>query len=441
MASSSVPGQVAAGPIDGFKRDDPADGTLGLPDYSLRPYVYSPMLGDENSSPQWFIDQYRSAWFAGFKGSPDGFGALRDTGGNRGSASFSVTAQSDGVLSVSPDGTRAPDYTWAPRDFAFAVRHPGTTNWTTSSSARTYVALTQANNSVGIRQTISGAGNAQGSWDAEKADSLQVAIPSAINVWDGNPHSFQVSVYGQNVFCLIDWIWGVPFRAPRAYKRSADGTPIVSTFSDMVSAGTYMGADFRGDGTGLTQWDALQPASGDFFYYDMGATIVQTPPSTTNGLTTTSSGEAWSVSGTATASKDGVLLAANASASFNVDWQYGALSTRWGPATAEGGLVWRKVDNNNYYQVTSTGIYSCIGGTLNKFHTFTTPIASGDHVVVHNWPGKIRVWVNGSSQAYYTATTLANGKGVGFRSPSTGTSQWRYIHFQPWVSDLVFPTS
>ena len=91
--------------------------------------------------------------------------------------------------------------------------------------------------------------------------------------------------------------------------------------------------------------------------------------------------------------------------------------------------------------MTSTGIWSCIGGTLAKFHTFTTPLVAGDHVAVRNWADKIRVYVNGVSQAFYLVTTLASGKGVGFRSPATGTSQWRYIHYQPMVSDPIMPTA
>jgi hypothetical protein len=342
------------------------------------------MLGEETSSPQWFVDQYRNARFAGFKGSPDGYGALRDTGGVRGSASISVIPQSTGTITASPDGSRAPDYTWAPRDFAFSVRHPGTI-WVQSSAARTYVAFTQANNTIGIRQTIPGAGNAVGPWDAEKADSAAITLPTAIKPWDGNPHSYTLSTFGQNVFCLIDNCIGFPFRTPRAYKRNVNGTTNTAVFSDMSASGSFMGADFRGTDTALYQWDALQPASGEFFLHDMGATAVQAAPSTTYTPTTTPSGETWSLSGTVTASKDGVLLAANATASFNVDWQYGVLCTRWGTATAEGGLVWRKVDANNYYQVTSTGIWSCISGTLSKFHTFTTPLVSGDHVAVRNW--------------------------------------------------------
>ncbi|QDN94869.1 hypothetical protein FNV58_00650 (plasmid) [Streptomyces sp. RLB1-9] len=440
MAANSVTGQVAAGTIDGFLRDDQGDGTLGLPDYSLVPYTYSQMLGNETATPQWFIDQYRFARFAGFKGSPDGYGVLRDTGGVRGAASISVIPQSTGTITASPDGTRDPDYTWGPRDFAFSVRHPGTI-WQSTSAARTYVALTQGNNTIGVRQTIPGAGNAVGPWDAEKADSAAITLPTAIKPWDGNPHSYTLSTFGQNVFCLIDNCIGFPFRAPRAYKRNANGTTNTAVFSDMSASGSFMGADYRGTDTALYQWDALQAASGEFFLYDMGATAVQAAPATTYTPTTTPSGETWSLSGTVTASKDGILLAANATASFNVDWQYGVLTTRWGTATAEGGLVWRKVDANNYYQMTSTGLYSCIGGTLTKFFTFTTPIAAGDHVAVRNWPGQIRVYVNGVSQTFLLVTTLANGKGVGFRSPSTGTSQWRYIHFQPLVSDPTMPTS
>jgi hypothetical protein len=439
MAASSVPGQVSAGTIDAYLRDDAGDGTLGLPDYSLVPYAYQPLLGDAGGEPQWFIDQYRYARFAGFKGSPDGLGALRDTGGVRGAASISVTPQTTGVITASPDGGRDPEYTWGPRDFAFAVRHPGTPGWSSSSPPRTYVTLKQANASIGIRQTVPA--SALGPWDAELADSAAIVLPAGVNVWDGNPHSFTLSTFGQNVFCLIDGCLGVPFRAPRAYKRNADGSTNTAVFSDMSSSGSYMGVDFRGPDSSLYQWDALQPASGDFFLHDMGATTVQAAPGTTYTPTSTPSGETWSLSGTVTGSKDGVLLAANATASFSVDWQYGVLCTRWGTATAEGGLVWRKVDANNYYLITSTGIWSCISGALSKFHTFTTPLTAGTHVAVRNWADKVRVYINGVSVAYYTVTTLAAGKGVGFRSPAAGSSQFRYIAYQPMVSDPILPTA
>ena len=101
----------------------------------------------------------------------------------------------------------------------------------------------------------------------------------------------------------------------------------------------------------------------------------------------------------------------------------------------------RKVDANNYYQVTSTGIYHCQGGVLTKFHTFTTPLVSGNHVAVQNFKDRIRVWVNGVSVAYYFASLHTTARGIGFRSPAAGTSQWRYIAFQPLVSSIVLPTT
>lgn len=435
--ANSVPGQVSAGPIDGLYRDDPGDGTLGLPDYSRVPYTYAPLLGPADSSPQWALDQWRNGAYAAFKGNPDGFGALRSVGGPRGAAAIEVLPQAEGSPSASLDGNRDPDYTWGPRDFAFAVRHPGTAAWA-AANTRAYVVFRQDNNTVGMRLTTSAA---LGPWDAELADSAAVNLSGLINVWDGNAHTFAVATLGQNVFVLIDSVLVIPFRAPRAYKRKPDGTTDATVFSNLPTTGDFVGYDARGPENYLYGWTALQPPSGDFFFYDMGALTVQTPPATTATPTTTPSGETWSVTGTVTASKDGVLLAANATASFNVDWPYGVLSTRWGTATAEGGLVLRKVDANNYYQVTSTGIYHCQGGVLTKFHTFTTPLVSGNHVAVQNFKDRIRVWVNGVSVAYYFASLHTTARGIGFRSPAAGTSQWRYIAFQPLVSSIVLPTT
>jgi hypothetical protein len=147
------------------------------------------------------------------------------------------------------------------------------------------------------------------------------------------------------------------------------------------------------------------------------------------------------VTGTATASKDGLLLAASSTASFTLDHPYGYLCTRWGPATAEGGMVWRRQDATNYYLVTSTGILHCINGTLYRFHTFTNPLVSGDHVVVQNRADTIRVYVNGVSVAYYFADLYKTAKAVGFLSTAAGSSQFRYIAFQPMVSDPILPTA
>jgi hypothetical protein len=436
MPISSVPGQVSAGPIDGYLRDDAEDGTLGLPDYSLVPYTYSPLLGSADSAPQWVIDQYRNARFAAFKGGGDGFGALRSVGDARGAAAISVIPQSSGAKATSPDGSRDADYTWGPRDFALAVRHSGAATWAPGTTL-SYIALLQETNSIGMKLTTAAA---LGSWDAESADSAAIALPAAVNIWDGNPHSFSVATFGQNVFCLIDGVLGVPFRAPRAYKRNANGTTDTAVFSNLPSTGSFMGFDCRGGESSLYQWDALQPASGDFFLHDMGATAVQTAPATTYTPSALPSGETWAITGTATASKDGLLLAANSTATFTLAHQYGVLCTRWGTATAEGGLVVRRKDANNYYLITSTGIAQRIGGVLTKFHTFTTPLTSGTHVAVRNWANRLRVYVNGVSVAYYLIDFLADGKGVGFLSPAAGTSQFRYLAFQPMVSDPILPT-
>jgi hypothetical protein len=436
MPLNSVPGQVAAGPIDAFMRDDPADGTLGLPDYSLVPYTYSPLLGAKTSSPSWAIDQYRNARFTALKGSSDGLGVLRSVGSAQGAAGITVIPQTTGTRTPSPDGSRAAQYIWGPRDFAFAVRHSGSTSWT-ASNVLAYVALMQSSNSIGMRLTTSAA---LGPWDAELADSASITLPTNVKVWDGNPHTFYLSTFGQNVFCLIDGVLGIPFRAPRAYRRiPPDGTLDASVFSNLPATGSYMGYDCRGDSNYLYQWDALQPASGDFFFYDMGPTTVQTPPTTTYTPTTTASGETWTLSGTVTGSKNGLQISTNGWATFPLAWPYGTLCTRWTGAT--GALVFRHVDNNNYYQVSSTGVYNNVAGTLTRFHTFTTPLVNGDHLAVRNWANKVQVYVNGVSVASYAVGFHSTGKNVGFRSSSGGSTQWSYIAFQPMVSDPILPAA
>ncbi|MGA5598432.1 hypothetical protein ACPCSE_29780 [Streptomyces cellulosae] len=433
--ANSVPGQVSAGIIDGLFRDNPGDGTLGLPDYSRVPYTYAPLLGPTASSPQWVVTRRSNGAFGGLKGNPDGYGALRSTGGPRGAAQIEVLPQTTGSGQQALDASRHPDFTWGPQDFAFAVRHPGAASWT-AASTRAYVVFTRATNSVGMRLTTSAA---QGPWDAELADSAAVSLDGLINVWNGSAHTFTVGCFGQNVFVTIDDTITVPFRAPRAYKRNADGSTDLAVFSNLPSSGDYVGFDTRGAEAYLYGWTALQPPSGDFFYYDMGPLTVQTPPAGTYTPTTTATGETWIKSGTVTASKDGLLISTSGSATFNVDWPYGVVSTVW--ADTSGGFLFRWVDADNFYQVTTTGVFRSVGGTLTRFHTFATNLKIGDHVAVRNWPDSIRVFVNGVSVAYYSVGYHREGRGIGFRSGSSTSSQWRFITFQPLVSSPVLPTA
>lgn len=437
ISAYSVPGQVSAGPIDGYLRDDIGDGTLGLPDCSLVPYTYAPLLGPVDSEPSWSVDQFRQGAFAAFKGSPDGYGALRSVGGARGAAAIAVIPANTGVKATTPDGSRSPDYAWGPRDFAIAVRHPGTASWV-AANTRTYLAFTQATHSVGMRITTAAA---QGPWDAELADSAWIYLVGLVDLWDGNAHTFSVSTYGQNVFCLIDGVIGIPFRAPRAYKRNPNGTTDTAVFSNMPSTGNYIGYDCRGLESSLWSWAALQPGSGDFFFHDVGPTIVQPIPSTTATPATLPSGETWTVTGTATASKDGVTLGASSSMFFSPSggMSYGTICTKWSTSVAEGGVLFRRQDASNYYLVTSTGVWRNIAGVMTKTATFTIP--NGAYVAITNIRDTYVVRVNGVQVAALTSVLLNTATGIGFLSPAAGTSQFRYIAFQPSVTPPVMPTS
>lgn len=431
-----VPGQVSAGVIDSYFRDDAGDGTLGLPDYSLTPYTYAPLLAPDGGEPLWVLDQYRQNNSVAFKGAPDGLGALRDTGQNSGSFSTEVILQSTGVRPVSPDGSRGPDYTWGPRDIALAVRHPGTTDWS-PASVRSYIAFDNTAQTVGMRLTTSAA---EGPWDAEKADSaaIPLAAPAFPDLWDGNSHAIEVGCFGGHVLCIIDGRVGVPFRAPRAYKRNPNGSTDTATFSNLPATGSYGGYDTRGTDNYLFYWTALQPASGDFFSYDMGATAVQAAPVATFTPATLPSGETWNRSGTVTGSKDGVLMAANSSLYFNPASPHGYIATRWGATfAAEGGLIFRRQSSGNYYLLTSTGIWRYESAVGTKMATFSVPAHA--HVVVQNFRGSYGVWVNGVLMAAYTTTYWPTAGGMGFVSPAAGSSQFRYIGFQPRPQRPVLP--
>ncbi|WP_428957966.1 hypothetical protein [Streptomyces sp. cg35] len=438
MPLSSVPGQVAAGSIDALYRDDLGDGTLGTPDYSPVPYTYAPLLGPVDSEPQWVLDQFRKGAFAAFKGSPDGLGLLRSTGADRGSFGLKFICQATGVKLTSPDGSRAPEYTWGPQDFALAIRHPGTTTWS-ASSPRAYLAFTAATKTVGIRITTSAA---EGPWDAEVADSAAITLGGAFpDPWDGVDHSLSVACFGSNVLVIIDNQWPIVFRAPRAYKRNANGTVDTAVFSNLPTTGSFGGYDNRSEQNFLYAWYALQGASGDLFYYDLGATSVQVPPATTYTPTTLPSGETWAITGTATASKNGLLLAASSTASFTVQAPHGIISTRWGATQANAGVMFRRQDASNYYIVTANAVVRYTGGAAFTNVAFGSPLQDGDHVVIHNFPTFYRVYVNGVLRAFTQSLVQgATANGVGFFNPAGGTSQWRYLVHQPYFTEPTMPT-
>ncbi|MFE6000319.1 hypothetical protein ACFQ6C_26220 [Streptomyces sp. NPDC056454] len=440
MPLSSVPGQVAAGHIDSLYRDDAGDGTLGLPDYSPVPYVYAPMLGASNGSPQWVLDQNRTNSYVALKGSPNGLGALRDTGADNGAFGISYVCEATGARTVSTNGLRAPEHTWGPRDFALAVRHSGSP---TADPARpwAYIAFNGDTKTVGMR--ISLANNQLGPWDAELADSAPIQLGGAMtDPWDGAAHTVFASSFGTHVLCILDGKVGIPFRAPRAYKRNPNGSTNTGVFSALPSTGPYGGYDNRHERNYLYGWQALQGASGDFFYYDMGATAVQTAPATTYTPTTLPSGETWTITGTATASKDGLLLAASSSASFNTRVPHGLICTRWGVCQAQAGLRFRQQDANNYYLLTSTGTTRYTAGSPTSNIVFPVTIKSGDHVVIHNYRSQYKVYVNGALFANFTALVQGSAAtGVSFYNPAGGTSQWRYIGFQPYFNSPILPTA
>ncbi|MEU6362264.1 hypothetical protein [Streptomyces albidoflavus] len=440
MPLTSVPGQVAAGPIDALYRDNPGDGTLGLPDFSPVPYTYAPLLGPVDGEPQWVLDRWRNQGYAAFKGSPDGLGALRSLGAARGAFMVEVIAEATGTKLTSPDGTRAPEYTWGPRDFALALRHPGTTSWT-PSSPRAYLAFTGETKTVGLRITTSAA---QGPWDAEVADAAALPLGTGgfPDLWNGAAHTLHVGVFGSHVLCIVDGRWPLTFRSPRAYKRNANGTVDTSVFANLPTTGEYAGYDNRSERNFLYGWTALQGPSGDLFTYDQGATSVQVPPATTYTPSTLPSGETWSVTGTATASRNGLQLAASSTATFTVQAPYGLICTRWGPCQTLAGVLFRYQDANNYYLATSTGVSRRVGGTNFTATPLTTPIQEGDHVVISNTRDYFRVFVNGIQSAYVgPLTSGATAGGVGFLNPAGGTSQWRYLVHQPIPSVHSIPTS
>ncbi|MFF7198198.1 hypothetical protein ACFZAM_31380 [Streptomyces sp. NPDC008079] len=437
----AVPGQRSVGTVDAFLRDNPGDGTLGVPDHSPFPYSYVAMLAPDRGDLRWSVDQFRAGESAGFKGAADGLGTLRNIsapGLNYQNAFLvQVLPQTTGTRQA-PSGASTPDTQWGPRDFALAIRHPGNIAWDTST--RSYVAFMQATNSVGMRLTTT---QSAGTWDAEVADSAAITLTNASlpQIWDGNVHTISAATFGQNVLTTIDGRYAVPFRAPRAYHRNPNGTINTAVFDNLPSIGAYGGFDTRGTETYLYQWQALDAASGDCFYYDRGPLTVQTPNATTYTPTTLSSGETWVRTGTATGSKDGVLLAASSTLTWTVRAPHGLICTKWGTVATEGGVLLRRQDAANYYLITSTGAWIYTGGVGTKFATWTTPLAAEDNVVIRNLPSQLVVYVNGIQIGNFTVGSFSNATGLGLLSPASGSSAFRYIAFQPLPNPVILPTS
>ncbi|MGW9067888.1 hypothetical protein ACWGQT_00350 [Streptomyces yangpuensis] len=434
----SVLGQASAGPIDAMLRDNPGDGTLGRPDYSPVPYVYAPLMGSASSEASWVIDQYRTGNYAGFKGSRDGLGAVRFVGRDNASFAVDLATTAQGTKTTGSPGIRNPILTWGPRDFVLALRHPGSSTWF-ASSTRAYLAFTGDQKTLGMRLTTP---VAEGPWDAETADAatLPLGVGGAPDVWDGAVHNIIAACFGSNVIALIDGKYCATFRAPRAYRRfDFTGNPDPTMYADLPTSGPFGGFDSRNERTYLYGWTALQAASGDLFSYDMTPTQVQTPPVATYTPSVLPSGESWALTGTATASKDGLLLAASSTATFTVQAPHGYISTRWGACQAQAGLVFRRQDASNYHIVTSTAVIRYTAGTPTTIATLEAPLANGAQVVLHNFPGFYRLFVNGVQKATGALSQGATATGLGFLNPAGGTSQWRYIVHQPYPNDPILP--
>ena len=434
---TSVPGQRPVGLIDGYLRLDAGDGTLGLPDYSRIPYTYLPALEADVGGTTWSVDEFRPGGFGAFKGSPDGLGAFRDVSAGGAAAAYAVEVIPQ-ATGTKQSGARSPDTTWGPQDVALAVRHPGTATW--DLATRTYVTLDRTANTIGMRLTTP---LSIGSWDAEAADSAAVSLanPGWPQMWDGNAHTISVAAFGQNILCTLDYKIAVPFRAPRAYHRYNNGTLSTVYFSDLPSTGAYGGFDARGTDTYLYEWRMLAAASGDCFYYDLGPLTTQTAPGTTYTPTVLASGEAWSLTGTVSASKNGILLSASSTALFTVPEAHGLICTKWGTVATGGGVVIRRQDASNYYLVTSTGIVRYTAGTPTTVFTYTTPIAADANVVIYHLPAGVGVYADGVLYANWGLASFTGATTMGFLSPAAGTSQFRYIAFQPIPNPAVIPTT
>lgn len=436
---TSVPGQRLVGKIDGLFRNSPGDGTLGLPDYSLVPYQYLPMLEPAGGGTTWVIDHNHSASYGAFKGSPDGLGAFRDVsaGGSANAYAVDVIPQ---VTGSKQTGTpRTPDIAWGPKDFAFALRHSGASTW--DGATRAYLAFDSTANTVGMQLTTPAAA---GPWDSEIADSAAIPFTgSRPQIWNGQAHNVIASTIGQNVLCIIDGAFAVPFRLPRAYHRNSNGTINTGVFADLPSTGKYGAFDCRGTSTWLYGWTALDSASGDFFYYDMGALTTQVAPTTSYTPSALPSGEAWTLTGTVTASKNGLLLNASSSAFFNVRNPYGYICTKWGAVATGGGVVFRRQDASNYLLLTSTALVKVVAGVSTTLFTFTLgPWGVDADVVIHNEPSRVTVCVQGVVQnSALSVASFSTATGIGFISPSGGTSQFRYVAFQPQPNTAVVPTT
>ncbi|GAA1978788.1 hypothetical protein GCM10009738_66530 [Kitasatospora viridis] len=442
--------QYATGVLDAFGRVT-VDGTLGNPDFSPKPYTYAPALGPSLSSPQWsFGSPSASAVLPGWgakKGSPDGMAALRDVGSSDGSVLIQLIPQTTGVV-LDPawgNGKSAGDV-WGVQDFAFCVKHTGSSSYTPGAD-RYYLAFTRRNQEA---RMYFGYDASVAPWDVLPSDEAAIPLSGKVNLWDGKRHDILVSQFYSSVVCLVDYKVPLIFNEPRLFYPPTTSFPRQMFFF----GGSYMGVDTRGTDTLLTAWTALQPSYADLFLWHQASRTIEQPSTSTYTPTSLDSSDGrWTVTGTATASKDGVLLASGSSMFVTPNRGSGWLVTRFGAVAAAGGLVFRRQDASNYLMLTQSGqIQAVVGGTATTIATLpgSTSITAETDVVLR-FNGSTLACNLSSGASLGDVANLTTGvpigpyfpqaKGVGLLSPAGATSQFRYFYFQPDYDLPVLPTT
>lgn len=451
-----VPGQFTSGVIDGFSRDPSTDGTLGNPDFSPLPYSYTAMLEPTTGQPQWTFGSTSASsgtlWGA-FKGSPDGFGVLRDTGNNDASTLFRYTADSSPGIVIGPRygvGASAAQL-WSKKDFVVAVRSAGG-----SSSPSCYLGFRSSGVARFFRALPT---TSVGPWDVEPCDQPSYSLSGKVDLWDGAPHDIIVTQVGLSVMALIDYKVPVLFPSPGTWHYVGTGLPGggVPTGSRYALPNTpglgYMGIDSRSTSATLSTWTALPSASADTFLWQP-AYGPQDPPSAASYTPAAmTSNQNWTISGTATGSANGVLLASSSSMWCTPFRSSGGwISARFGSVAPLGGLVFRRLNDFNYLVLTQSGaLNAVIGGTANTLFTLPSSIPTDAEVVLRYNATTAAIVVNYGAIAVGDMANLktgidisgqiTNGTDVGFVNPPGSTSQFRYLYHQPEYTVPVLPTT
>lgn len=393
--------RTPVGLIDYFYHQDPGDGSLGVADFDFMPYIYRPLAFSDipyPSGPQFYVGSDHN----GYKGYGGGLGALKDMHNPRHSFLFALTTAGTG------------------NKICMAFRHTGEQG---DAAACGYLILDQAAGTLSV--ATKAAGNPSNVYTVAGGNSITLAS-IGVTPFDGNSHTFMVSVSGTTVM----------------FVEGNAGTPAFFNAPALNLLGTHVGIDVNQPTTKIHNLSFMPQITYDGF-------------KTTGALVNASSSEAWwpvtSGSGSGvTVNTAGNIQLTSVTSGYAIAYvltqpnsSAKIFRTRWNASvtpTTGMGIVGRYVDANNYYFINNSQITRVLNGTQTTLATLSSNFAAGDQVHINFYAnGQIQVFKNttivGSTVDTTAALLASNRFGLGARGAAVANFQffWCYDNYSQAV--------